>query len=280
MIDLASEAWRRALTIGLRVRLADDRGGALPLPVFRFGPVDVAYAGFPVGLTPGEAPQALEAARASGAALVRIITTGGPLADGSGKRRYVQTSAWIPDLRAWSPGATDKARRTRNRKARSPVVLRDSHAGDGDALWRLYRQTLTRRGGSARYTSTYFAELADAGVLVATLDEAIIGFAACGVFGSRAFYLHGAHDPVARPHYPSDLLFLAMLERAKARGAESFDFLPSPPQQPALHAYKRSWGAFDTASVTEDVPISMAGSALAAAYAARQRLSRWRSSRA
>ena len=52
--------------------------------------------------------------------------------------------------------------------------------------------------------------------IVAVLDGSICGFVCSGIRGARACYMHGAHLPEARAHYPSDQLFLAMLRAARS----------------------------------------------------------------
>lgn len=244
--------------------------------MFRVGPVRVAYAGFPVGVGSDALDAVREMAMRQRASVLRVIRSADdpPLSDTF--HRYIQPSVLIDDLAGWSPLAHEKARRTRNRRRRSEVNVRVSDGADAGAIWALYRSTVERYGGAVRYSPDYFEFLASIGVLVAEVAGRVIGFVASGRVGQRAFYLHGAHDPQARALYPSDLLFLEMIEQAQAAGASSFDFLPSPRGQPQLHAYKLSWGGCHRDIATDDVPLNALGTAFALAYAVRSAITSWR----
>ncbi len=279
MIDLLGDPWRLAIERGLgapTVRVADN---VVPMPIFRVGPVRVAYAGFPIGIDGSALDAAREIAARQRASVLRVIRSADDPPLSGTLHRYIQPSVLIDDLAGWSPMAHEKARRTRNRRRRSEVNVRASDDADFDAIWTLYRHTVERYGGSVRYSPGYFRFLANAGVLVAEAAGRVIGFVASGRVGHRAFYLHGAHDPHAKALYPSDLLFLEMIEQAQVAGASSFDFLPSPSGQPRLHAYKQSWGGRHRDVATDDVPLNTLGTAFALAYAARAAINAWRDPR-
>jgi len=276
VINLLGEPWRVALENGLGARTVPIAESAVPMPLFGVGPLKVAYAGFPVGIEVEFIPAAMTIAVRNGASMLRVICNGDQPSPVGTYRRYIQTSIVIDRLDAWTPAATEKGRRTRNRRTRSDVLLRESTEKDAEQIWHLYRRTIQRHRGAVRYTFEYFRHLASCGLLVAESASRLIGFVAGGLAGRRAYYLHGAHDPEARASYPSDLLFLAMIESAQANGATSFDFLPSPAHQPQLHVYKRSWGGAECKVATHDVPIDTAGRLFAIAYAARSSLSDWR----
>lgn len=276
MIDLLGDTWRRAVEHGLGATMAVVAEDTVPMPIFQIGPVKIAYAGFPVGIDSDRRDAARVIAKKQGISVLRVIGKAEvPQLPGT-FRRYIQSSVVIDDLHTWSAAISEKARRTRNRISRSEVQLRASIGADAEAVWALYRHTVQRHGGAIRYTPEYFRQLSCQGLLVAEAADRLIGFVAVGIAGCRAFYLHGAHDIEARAHYPSDLLFLAMIERAKAVGATSLDFLPSPTRQPQLHAYKRSWGGRDRDMATDDLPLDMIGNAFVAAYAARTAITDWR----
>jgi lipid II:glycine glycyltransferase (peptidoglycan interpeptide bridge formation enzyme) len=100
----------------------------------------------------------------------------------------------------------------------------------------------------------YFSEVAALGCSVARVGDEIVGFVCGAVRGTHAYYLHGAQNPSAREHHPSDLLFRHMIAQARDAGGTRFDFLPSPAAQPSLVRYKVAWGgeivrthAFDVA---------------------------------
>src|SRR5690606_23645969 len=116
------------------------------------------------------------------------------------------------------------------------------------------RSTVLRHGGAIRYRREYFREFARTGSgLVAKAGGRIAGFVCMAMSGSRACYLHGAHDVALRSYYPSDQLFLAMIRKCREVGAKTFDFLPSPPEQHSLQSYKESWGGEEAKAYSTDV---------------------------
>lgn len=245
MIDLLSTSWVNAVTNGLGAthhNLID--GGSITC--FRAGPFRIAYPDFftgtqgPVG--PDELQARMQMARNLKADLVRLQT-----ADMQASTQPLTThelgSCIISSLDAWNEREFDKARRTSNREKRSPLLLRKGRRTDGKCMHQLYLSTIRRHGGAARYNQNYFELIAEEAAIVAELDGQLCGFVCTGFRNETAYYMHGAHAIEARKHYVSDLLFLAMLREAREVGMMTFDFLPSPADQPTLTAYKLLWGA-------------------------------------
>jgi len=269
MIDLQAKAWTDALKVGLG---ADS----VPLPgtqrgwmvCFRAGPFRVAYPDFPIGSQELDAAAVSEwsgVARGLRADLMRIQAPH-ELADARVFARHRLGSVAIADLGGWRESQWEKARRAANRQARSALHIRAGRREDGAQLHRLYLSTLRRHGGAARYSREYFEAIAPQAATVAVLDGSVCGFVCAGIRGDRACYMHGAHLPEARAHYPSDQLFLSMLRAARDAGARHFDFLPSPAWQDGLIAYKRAWGGTPVAAVVSDLalnPLRARGFALA-----------------
>lgn len=259
MIDLASDLWLSALQAGLGakvVRMPGADGGLMAC--FRAGPFRVAYPDFLIGsehLDEAALLAQCEAARQLGADLLRIQTDQA-LADARVFASHSLGSIAISPLADWSERSFEKVRRAANRQARSALQIRQGQADDGAHLYKLYLSTLRRHSGAARYSEAYFEAIAPSAALVATVDGSICGFVCIGFRGGRACYMHGAHDPQARAHYPSDQLFLAMLRTARDAGLRSFDFLPSPAGQDSLSAYKRAWGGQDIALVVSDLALN------------------------
>lgn len=269
MIDLDSQSWPRALQAGLGADVAalpGRRGGWMAC--FRAGPFRVAYPDFLIGsdaLDDGAMQQWPEVARRLKADLMRIQAPQ-EVADARVFARHRLGSVAIAGIDQWSERQWEKARRAANRQARSLLHIRAGRAEDGAHLHRLYLSTLYRHGGAARYSREYFEAIAAEAAIVAVLDGSICGFVCSGIRGARACYMHGAHLPEARAHYPSDQLFLAMLRAARSAGAEYFDFLPSPASQGSLASYKRAWGGGDVPSIVSDLalnPVRARGFALA-----------------
>jgi len=273
VIDLDGPHWADCLaaSFGAQVIGLDVPGSTLT--VFPKAPWKIGFVDFVSGsecdpnLLVGSARSA---ARSAGVDVLRFVADRRM----AGSRRFVcypQESTRIPDLQAWRAESTDKGRRTRNRRTKTKLVLRDASHADAPSMHSLYTATMSRHGGVARYGLAYFEALAPRAGTVAVLDEQVVGFVCTGYKGGRGLYLHGAHAPSARSHHPSDLLFLAMLETACARGLRSFDFLASP--QPGLLHYKQAWGGEQFTEWTSDVAVNPLGGMFVVAYAAHHR---WR----
>lgn len=256
MLDLDSGAWAVALREGLGAQLADLPGGGI-VACFRLGPFRAAYPYFPVGndCLDDATGMATEAAKKLGADMVRLQASR-KCDDPRIIAVHDVGSTVIRGLQSWNERGWEKARRAANRQSRSPLRIRAGRPGDGRTLHGLYQATVQRHGGAVRYTEHYFELVAPHAAWVAELDGEACGFVCAGYRGKQAFYLHGAHATSARPHYPSDQLFLHMLRTAREAGMESFDFLPTPAEQPSLAAYKRAWGAVDADLYVSDLAVN------------------------
>lgn len=273
MIDLGSGQWADCLAAGFGARVLPIEGGDATLAVFQKGPWRIGFVDFVSG-SEGD-PTALlaparAAARAVGVHVLRFVADR-PLADSARFARYPQPACRLPDLQGWRVEATDKGRRTLNRRRRTALIVRCATQDDAPAMYSLYAETVIRHGGVPRYPTPYFEVLAPHAGTVAVLDDRVVGFVCAGYKGQRGLYLHGAHAPAARAHHPSDLLFLAMLEAARARGLHAFDFLASP--QPGLLQYKEAWGGLRSTEWTSDLATGTRGAAFVMAYAAHHQ---WR----
>lgn len=258
MIDLLSPRWVDAVTNGLGAtqhNLID--GGSITC--FRAGPFRIAYPDFftgtqgPVGRD--ELQIRMQMALSLKADLVRL-QTGDMQASTQPLTIHELGSCIISSLDTWNERDFDKARRTSNREKRSPLLLRKGRSTDGKCMHQLYLSTIRRHGGSARYNQAYFELIADEAAIVAELDGQFCGFVCVGFRNATAYYMHGAHAIDARKHYASDLLFLAMLKEAREAGMTTFDFLPSPADQPTLTAYKLLWGATEKRFTTYDLALN------------------------
>lgn len=257
MLDLGSERWSEIIREGLGATTARLPGGGM-LACFRAGPFRIAYPDFVVGTADYDCnfDLLIDAARELGADLLRLQAPGA-CADPRTLRVHELGTVVIGDLLAWNERRLEKPRRAANRQSRSDLVLRNGVAADGAQLHALYRSTVQRHGGIARYSERYFELLAPHAAIVAELNGLVCGFVCTGFLGSRGCYMHGAHAPQARSHYPSDQLFLAMLRRAREAGLTSFDFLPTPLEQPSLLAYKFAWGGMPAPLSVSDVALNL-----------------------
>jgi hypothetical protein len=259
-LDLDSDEWAGVLETGFGSASTEVTEGfqTSRVTIFRAGPFHVAYPEFPVGAStyPAELIDAIvHAARERGVDMLRFhsgryLQAGNPVA-----ALDVGTHV-IRDLRTWDVARIEKARRSRNRSSRSPLTTEKANVGDAAEMYSLYLQTLSRHGGDRRYPLRYFSALASSSSsLVARLEGRVCAFVSFAYQGARACYLHGAHDTSARPYYASDRLFYEMISMAKAHGAEVFDFLPSPANQPSLANYKRAWGAVPAPLIVSDIAV-------------------------
>lgn len=281
-LDLDSDEWARILEAGFGAASVKVANGSQTsrITIFRAGPFRIAYPEFPVGAATYSADlidAVVHAARQHGVDMLRFHS-GHSLQTGSPVVVLDVGTHVIPDLQAWEAAGVEKARRSMNRANRSPLTIEKASAGDAAEMYSLYLQTLSRHGGGKRYPLPYFGALASSNSsLVARLEGRVCAFVSFACQGTRACYLHGAHDANARPFYASDRLFYEMISMAKMHGVEVFDFLPSPVNQPSLAQYKRAWGAVPAPFIVSDLAVRpfRAGLFRVARYAASA-LSRWR----
>ena len=262
IFELDSPTWCEMLQVGLGTMVVPvGVGGGVSrlLVVFRVGPFRFGYADFPVGRSSydrAELDALLSAARIARVDVLRLHSRE-PL-PWEGRMRVQQVGTCIiPDLQRWQVQAYEKARRTRNRALKSSLRIEPATPRDAARIDALYRNTVDRHHGGARYHESYFRAIAAHTILVARLDTKICAFVSFARCGNVAFYLHGGYDPLAKAQYPSDLLFYTMLVHARAAGAESFDFLPSPPGQDSLLRYKEGWGGRPAPFLVSDIPLSL-----------------------
>lgn len=272
MIDVSGSEWRHALEVGLGAKVVEVGGpgdGNRRLAVFTRGPLKVGYADFAAGtmsLADGYEEAMLAIARRHRVDVIRYQAPTAVRASPAYARHALATTL-IPALQSWDERALEKPRRASNRMRRTELQLRRGHPKDAAVMHELYLETMKRHGGARRYSEAYFAAIAGTSSWVACLQDEVVGFVATGRAGQRGLYLHGGHRESARRHYPSDLLFLAMLREAKAARLDSFDFLASPPNQQTLLDYKRAWGATVQPVVVSDHPLGWRGRAFSLAYA-------------
>lgn len=251
----ARSAWQSVLQRGfgstfVRACWAGQPIGAIT--IFHAGPLRVGYLNFPVGY-----PNQLGWPNCRVVALRKELSSIGidvlrfqchePL---SGYRCSTPLKrTWISDLGNWDVAKHVKARRTQNKRNRGRLQIRPAKDTDAHVIFKLYQATIVRHSGSRRYDLPYFQAVIetstvndDISVLVAQSGDDVAGFVAFTAGSPLACYLHGAYSLDFRHEYPSDILFLEMLETARAKGSTAFDFLASPMDQPTLTGYKEKWG--------------------------------------
>jgi hypothetical protein len=242
------------------------------ITIFRSGPFRIGYVGFPVGGTIQERALTLDevtglrmALRCHGVHLLKLPVSAfaRPVKLPLPRAETVETA--IENLLSWRPESLPSSVR-RNIKKTNRYNVKVAEAccpSQGDTLYRLYRDTVTRHQGALRYNAPYFRGLIQLAkedlrlrCLLAVYDEKIIGFLVLALSGSTAYYLHGATDMTCQHYRPADLLFHEAITWARDAGIQSFNMMASPLQQQSLIRYKEKWGCTSKPQYTYDLVIS------------------------
>ena len=251
--------WSDLLQRNLASRVVWSReGGALPWALFRLGPVLLAYPRFPLGLVDGDdgvlgaLPAIQRELAAQGVDLMRMSAPADLLATLPQIRVESNTPETVVDnLDTWRAQDLASGVRRKFRQAeKSGLSLRLADAGDGKTCHSLYVRSVMRQRGALRYSKEYFEDLCacstsggPVGVTEALApDGRIAGFLATLRQGGSVYYLHGGYRDDCAAMRPGYFLMRAALEMARDDGFSRFNFLTSPPGQPALLAYKESFG--------------------------------------
>lgn len=262
----ASDDWAEVLGAAFDARMV-PAGDGWAWTVFRRFGLRVAYPRFPIGLN-GVAPIALGtsglSAIAGRADLLRIDVA--PPEGARHRHVLVQPRSWILDLAGWSVEGLGRSVRARIRKAERVLVVRPATSADGATLAMLYRATITRKGGTARYGERYFealCRLSEAGrgvdVGIAEHEGRIAGFIAIAREEDATYYLHAGYDGAHGGLRPGYCLMAWAIERARDAGSGVFDMLTSPPHQPSLRAFKEQFGARSTEQSHHEVALTRVG---------------------
>lgn len=255
-----SRAWLELLerSFGCRTVYASGPDAGLAVSVFRGGPFEVGYLGFPAGGSVGSAldlPTTLDALRSIDRDLrpvcVRLPVDADTHLPNETLPRQVNPETVIENLQDWSLASGKPVLKRNVRKARNSGLLVE-HPSDpdvGESLYELYAATVRRNRGSLRYNDTYFRSLVTLAaaddrldVMTATAKGAIAGFLVIARHGPASVYLHGGTHERFRRDSPSDLLFDQAIHRARDAGSARFNFMSSPVDQPSLVRYKEKWG--------------------------------------
>lgn len=256
----ASSRWLDVLRAGFGTEAgycwqpASRRG--FVLSTFAAGPFRVAYWGMPAGgLVDAQPMRASDlaglAALGKRADLVRIPVSGFNDVGDLSQRCVPNPETAIVDLQHWSEALLPSAvRRNVRRAMASELQLTDLEAPRwADSLHALYCETVSRRGGSVRYTREYFRALLSLAAshpgircLAAMMGSELAAFVVVAGHGRSAYYLHGACPPRLQNLRPMDLLFRQAIGWAQEQGLERFNMMASPLAQPSLVRFKEKWG--------------------------------------
>lgn len=252
--------WQGLLTRGFSSKtcygLNEETGAAFTITLFKAGPFNVGYVGFPVGGTVGDDPMTSDMIKLLKKALfpfsihclrlpVSSFVTNSALMLPA---RTTRETA-ICNLKDWNPEASSKLRRIINKKKSQLDIIDASDLSQGKTLFKLYHATVKRHHGSMRYNEKYFKELIKLSIkdsrlrcLLAKIDNNIIGFIVVACHCENAYYMHGGMDYRFRQFYPSDILFMNAILWAKQKDMVSFNMMASPENQQSLVSYKEKWG--------------------------------------
>jgi hypothetical protein len=276
---------------GFAVHTAGEATGSRKLAwfVFRFGPLRIAYPRFPVGLLAGDLDSSAELEshlaqlRDHGVHVAQISVEGDAKVGVSAGHHSVDLpETTIRHLQTWSEASLTASCRAKVRRAtREGLHVEDAGLADAKVVFALYRQSIARHGGSARYPQRYFEALTReairgpdlrVGVARTPTGEAV-GFIATMLHGHRTSYLHGGFDESASRLRPGYSCMHWAIGKARVAGSTEFGMLTSPARQAALVDYKESFGGTTLMRRHYSVATSLLGhpGALALAWNARRR---------
>lgn len=268
-----SSAWQELLQRSFRCRTIYAGNGqcGYAISVFRAGPFEIGYLGFPAGGGIGELAMETEIIESLTTAKIGVLPTCVRIPMSSLLQRQAlalprQTNpeSVIENLQAWNLDRVSKNLRRDIRKAERAglaIEVADKTAS-GAELFGIYSHTVQRHRGALRYNETYFQELIGLAqtlpwlqVLIARRGADMAGFAVIARHGRMACYLHGGSSPEYRQSSPSDLLLNHAITDAQQQGCEQFNLMASPQGQPSLVKYKEKWGATTRDLNTYTVPL-------------------------
>lgn len=257
-------------------------GHGIAIPAFRLLANRIGYLGFPVagelldGVSRHDLHElAVAVSKKSGLGMARSVRSIGASLDESATSLLLE--ARIEGLQSWGPD-NKKLRKDLSfarRKTAQTAVCQDP--GTAGACFTLYRNTVRRHGGKARYTKEYFVRLAALSartdlVRVYTVSlgaDTLDGFAVMARNGRTAYYLHGAVSDAGRAAGASDLLLEQVVLHGQSSGCELFSMMASPWSQPGLVEFKNKWGNRQGIVATHDFALGACGQAM-------RSIARWR----
>lgn len=230
------------------------------ITLFRVGIFNIGYLGFPVGsaslssvaidtLQDADYPIPIHILRFAPSAFGAVDVSNQDTLPNLTPITIPETA--ITDLQKWNMASLPKLRRDIKKANRSGLDILEAHSGNHDeTLYRLYKTTVRRHAGNLRYPPIYFKGLVELSeetelirCLLATKDDQIAGFIVTAQHGETIYYLHGGFNPIFRTYGVSDKLVHGAIEQAQQSGAECFNLMTSPADQPSLVKFKEKWGA-------------------------------------
>lgn len=229
------------------------------ITVFRVGLFNIGYLGFPVGST-SLSPAAINKLQSADYPVPVHILRFSPSAFSSGVFNQDTTldltattvpETAITDLQAWDMAHLPKLKWGIKRANRSGLDIQETQSvSHAEYLYGLYKATIQRHAGSLRYPPAYFSGLVELSqktglvhCLLALQGDRIAGFIVTVQHGKTVYDLHSGFDPVFRTHRVLDKLIYEAIQQAQQGGAQCFNLMASPADQPSLVQFKEKWGA-------------------------------------
>ena len=242
------------------------------ITVFKAGPFEIGYLGFPFGGMLGSAElddnallRALQQRSSGLPTCIRVAVSAFGANVPALDLPYVSTpESAIVELESWDlASASANIRRDVKKAGRSGLdVIDGTDPSVGTAIFEMYRATVQRFSGSMRYSKQYFSNLVELSkvnpnlrVLIAKMDDEIAGFNVVVCHGDTAFYLHGGTRLVLREHRPASILMNEAIRWGQDSNCKSFNLMSSPSTQPSLVQYKEKWGAETKEHRTYTLPL-------------------------
>lgn len=270
--------WQQVLAPGFVSRVIFPEmatGASVPWMLFSRGPFVAAYPRFPVGIEADDSGVARnwkeirQSLRSDGVDLLRCSAPAGIVSEfGVSRIEAALEETVVERLADWRDEALAPSMQRKFRAAEKlGMRVELAGAGDGDTCHRLYLRTISRQGGAARYPAVYFRKLCaasspDGPITVAKAvigDCEMAGFIATLRLGTRAYYLHGGYADGMSTARPGYFLMRWAIGRARDSGADRFNLLASPKDQPTLRAFKESFGGVTYERVYWQEPLGMLG---------------------
>lgn len=257
-----STPWQELLNRGLNSQTLygwdDENQRGITLTVFKAGPFNIGYIGFPIGSILGKG-------FLTGADILEIKTTTLPISIHQlrfscgafeKKTKFPFKETQIPEtqilnLDSWQLCNMPKLNRDIKKSNRSCFDIKIAVSNeDSKIIYNLYQKTIQRNFGSQKYTYQYFQELVSLSnetpnihCLLSLLNNQVAGFIITVIDHHTTYYLHAAINLELRKYGVSDKLLYEAILLAKNNNSSKFNLMASPINNKSLIKYKEKWGA-------------------------------------
>lgn len=274
-----SESWLNILEVGLSARhltTRDSNGHELSWAVFTRWPVKAAYVKFPLGLEGTDVcfksslEQHLLQLKDHNISFANISTPENlPLKLGFS---WLHTASLpetvIDDLQNWSiTRIAPTSRREVNKCLKNDVSVHIAKETDGEIIYEMYNESISRHSGKMKYSKKYFMELCKLGSSAIEFSLGIVrtkysdnaGFIVIGHGDGTSYYLHGGMLERFRSISPGHISLVWGIEQARLRGNRQFNMLTSPSAQQGLVQFKERMGGNTYLRHHYRVPLNLSG---------------------